>query len=325
MPKYKTILTHWLLFALCTTLLTDQSHATEQDEGEPPWFEVEVIIFTRAFNQANQDEDWPEFPGTPDWPNARPLQPDLIPSVQPDAPELNIEGIEKETVEEEIKEETDLPVPYALIPEEEYRLTKEAQRLRRTGGRLNPVVHLAWRQPVIEREQAELLYVRAPAPTLTPSTDTSMTAEPSSTEPPKLEGTLRLSVSRYLHVDIDLLRREPAIPTYPYLETRPTNEFAIFGSQYNSYRMQDHRRMRSGELHYIDHPLMGVLIQITPYELPKPIDKEEEEEESQQRLIVEGESQPAPTDTTPSETTEETPTDQSGTNSPQEEAESQKP
>ena len=29
--------------------------------------------------------------------------------------------------------------------------------------------------------------------------------------------------------------------------------------------MQAHRRMRSGELHYIDHPLMGVLLRIDRY------------------------------------------------------------
>jgi hypothetical protein len=28
--------------------------------------------------------------------------------------------------------------------------------------------------------------------------------------------------------------------------------------------------MRSDELHYIDHPLMGVLIRVTTYEKPEP-------------------------------------------------------
>ena len=39
-------------------------------------------------------------------------------------------------------------------------------------------------------------------------------------------------------------------------------------SQANStYPMQSHRRMRSKELHYIDHPLVGILIQINPVEI----------------------------------------------------------
>jgi hypothetical protein len=32
--------------------------------------------------------------------------------------------------------------------------------------------------------------------------------------------------------------------------------------------MRQHRKMRSSELHYLDHPLLGLLIQITPYEPP---------------------------------------------------------
>ncbi|QSA20002.1 hypothetical protein JV197_08680, partial [Vibrio furnissii] len=29
-----------------------------------------------------------------------------------------------------------------------------------------------------------------------------------------------------------------------------------------SYRMDQKRRMRSGETHYLDHPLMGMIIQV---------------------------------------------------------------
>ncbi len=32
--------------------------------------------------------------------------------------------------------------------------------------------------------------------------------------------------------------------------------------------LRQHRRMRSNELHFIDHPMMGLLIKITPYERP---------------------------------------------------------
>ena len=34
--------------------------------------------------------------------------------------------------------------------------------------------------------------------------------------------------------------------------------------------LRQHRRMRSNELHYIDHPLFGLLVRITPYETAKP-------------------------------------------------------
>jgi hypothetical protein len=37
----------------------------------------------------------------------------------------------------------------------------------------------------------------------------------------------------------------------------------------NIFHMKNHRRMRSKELHYIDHPLVGMLIQINPVVKPK--------------------------------------------------------
>ncbi|MCW8826608.1 MAG: peptidoglycan binding protein CsiV [Gammaproteobacteria bacterium] len=41
------------------------------------------------------------------------------------------------------------------------------------------------------------------------------------------------------------------------------------GREQPVYRLQDSRRMRSRELHYIDHPKIGVLVNIVPVETPK--------------------------------------------------------
>ena len=41
-------------------------------------------------------------------------------------------------------------------------------------------------------------------------------------------------------------------------------------TQNNIYKMHNHRRMRSKELHYIDHPLVGILIQINPVPAEDP-------------------------------------------------------
>jgi hypothetical protein len=34
---------------------------------------------------------------------------------------------------------------------------------------------------------------------------------------------------------------------------------------YQVYRLQQSRRMRSNEVHYLDHPLFGIIVQVTPY------------------------------------------------------------
>lgn len=56
----------------------------------------------------------------------------------------------------------------------------------------------------------------------------------------RLSGLVRVTRGRYLHVDADLYLRDAATG-------RP-------------YRIKLYRRMRSDELHYIDHPKLGIVI-----------------------------------------------------------------
>ena len=59
-----------------------------------------------------------------------------------------------------------------------------------------------------------------------------------------LFGTVTLKRRRYLHAEVDL-----------WFERGETLE---------QFRMQQSRRMRSGELHYLDHPRLGVIIIARP-------------------------------------------------------------
>jgi len=36
------------------------------------------------------------------------------------------------------------------------------------------------------------------------------------------------------------------------------------------YRLYETRRMRSKEIHYFDHPMMGIVVKVTPYEFDVP-------------------------------------------------------
>jgi hypothetical protein len=56
----------------------------------------------------------------------------------------------------------------------------------------------------------------------------------------RLSGLIRVTRGRYLHLETDLVLRD-ADSSFPY-------------------RVQLHRRMRSGELHYVDHPKLGIVI-----------------------------------------------------------------
>jgi hypothetical protein len=74
----------------------------------------------------------------------------------------------------------------------------------------------------------------------------------------QLFGTLTLYRERYLHVDADLRYRHRRYqPSWTERETSTGNPL---------YVMNQRRRMRSDELHYLDHPTIGVLIRLTPME-----------------------------------------------------------
>lgn len=130
----------------------------------------------------------------------------------------------------------------------------------------------SWRQPGLERNVAIPVVVRG-----------GNTYGPHS----QLEGTIRLVLSRYLHLETDLWLGEytleqPLAPTDAATDTLPVaqdmpavdvglapegmtpdNAESIY-VPLRLVRLQESRRMRSKELHYIDHPQIGVVAKIIP-------------------------------------------------------------
>ncbi len=75
----------------------------------------------------------------------------------------------------------------------------------------------------------------------------------------ELDGSIRLSVARYLHVDTQLF-----LSKFQTATDQGSSSSKRVLSQV--IPMKQSRRMRSKELHYIDHPKFGILIQFTPYQ-----------------------------------------------------------
>ncbi len=118
-------------------------------------------------------------------------------------------------------------------------------------GKLDPVnqpilFNAQWQQPVYDQQHSLPIYIESSLQNL---------------GVPQLKGLFYLHVSRYLHSKIDL----QFMPN----QAKSPNELISF---------QQSRRMRSKEIHYIDHPLVGALIRIIPVEHPlKAIEKQQEE------------------------------------------------
>jgi hypothetical protein len=77
-----------------------------------------------------------------------------------------------------------------------------------------------------------------------------------------VDGLVRVTVERYLHLDLDLRLHLPDSALPAASEDYEDNE--AYGVP--DIRLRQQRRMRSKELHYFDHPRFGVIALITPYE-----------------------------------------------------------
>ncbi len=73
-------------------------------------------------------------------------------------------------------------------------------------------------------------------------------------------GNVRVYLSRFLHVSLDLSYQDGTGVTAPEPAGNELREIALPPR----YRLTTERQTRSGELHYFDHPAFGVLVRVTP-------------------------------------------------------------
>lgn len=75
----------------------------------------------------------------------------------------------------------------------------------------------------------------------------------------QVNGTITPSLVRYIDLKCQLLFAQPinSIPSFSNHNENIEGRFAYF-------RLQETRRLKSNELNYLDHPLYGVLIKVTP-------------------------------------------------------------
>lgn len=127
---------------------------------------------------------------------------------------------------------------------------------------LRPLIHKRWRAPVPARDAPQPIYIALPIDQRSPATLTGY---------PRIEGYIDVTVSRYLHFATTLWYHADTLGADPIM--MPFNP--IYTSRFDPFasepymQLQESRRLRSGDLHYLDHPKMGVLVIIEPVTLPQ--------------------------------------------------------
>ncbi|HET8701433.1 MAG TPA: CsiV family protein [Nitrococcus sp.] len=145
---------------------------------------------------------------------------------------------------------------FSRLPDKELKLTGISERLAHSRD-YHVLLHLGWQQPGFGPASAPAVVL--PLDWSPPSLPKSTTIPPGTARDQnpfayvpadtRLWGTLRLIEQRYLHFQVDLRFRGDSISAIP-------------GDTVTVYPMIQNRRMRIGEIHYLDHPVLGILVQV---------------------------------------------------------------
>lgn len=231
-------------------------------------------------------------------------------------------------------------VPFAVLEDEDYRLNLSAEKIDKSAE-YDLLLHIGWRQPVflpgdkkainlneelnqllakLARQQQMISRASQQDAAETPSIpdaaeelpampdferypfDNSFETElPIGPQPQQFFGAFRLSLSRFLHIDMDLSYRaaidftdvdlaaatqttsleETIIPEEATslevsgnINTLASNTPEIVlddsGPRLMEFRLHESRRIKPDEIHYFDHPAMGVIVMVSRFEPPKP-------------------------------------------------------
>ncbi len=141
------------------------------------------------------------------------------------------------------------PSAFRILRADELELHPAALRLQRDAD-YTPLAHGGWIQPAFPPELAIPINLSLLG-TVNPA------------------GTVQLHLSRFLHVTVDLVYRSPPIP--PHLQVAMNADSGLTELTLpRRYALRTQRRVRSGDVHYLDHPAIGLLVLVTPAPVETP-------------------------------------------------------
>lgn len=230
-------------------------------QDQPQWYAVEMVLFDQRAAIPDDDERWP-------------VQPPLPAFDHPLVPVGQAQDI----------------VGFDTLANNARDLNGIRRKLANTNG-YRVLAHVGWRQPGLARDKAPAVAlpldwrpprsVRAPTNPDEPwdlSERLDSEGEPGNpfADVPagtRLFGSLRAYRERYLHIQLDL-RFAP--DGWERRSVSPDGKGERGGdrgldrttNKPSTYVIQQRRRLRSGEIHYIDHPIVGVIAKLKPVDTP---------------------------------------------------------
>lgn len=160
-------------------------------------------------------------------------------------------------IENSLRLGSEKAVAAGFLPlEQDLKLTENAAAIA-ASSQYRLLRHIAWRQPGLADSDAKAIRIAlggsipmfipenlAPYPEFFPGAAGPTPDQSQSINTTIVNGTIKVRLGRFLHMDTRLAFTD-----------EQTGQ---------SFKLSQSRKMRSGELHYIDNPRFGLLTQITP-------------------------------------------------------------
>ena len=241
-----------LLSASMSVQAEKEPDAGQNKPEEKQYYIVEVVLFQHLNQQGKLDEFW--------------HRPDIIDgefSTSDSSNELNnnnskniLTNDSPALAEYDLQNRRFIPLRNGIAETspENYKLTDSAAHLRHSSA-FKLLAHFGWTQRSLSKRQALPIRIK--------SNQFSDSLIPA--------GEIKLYVSRYLHMLVDLKASRCDIFNKEDKEDKmdiQNNQSELTESNQcinNIYQFKQNRKMRSKELHYIDNPVFGMLVYVTPF------------------------------------------------------------
>jgi len=232
-------LPHWHVFTafFMVLLMLQPTLALAADDKDETWYQIEIIIAKRG-DKVPTLEAFPFQPAPISWHHGRTLA-----HFDPEVSDRN----ELENVE------------FIALPADQRILNNEVQTLANHED-YEILVHQSWRQILRGNKAIHWIDIKG---------DYTWAGHQ------QLEGSLGFSKGRYLHIHSELHLNQ--FPTIESASSRHTKQKFLSDRQSlvpiieTRYSLIQRRKMRSQELHYLDHPKLVLLVKVIPYTPAEPI------------------------------------------------------
>lgn len=263
---------------LCPVALADEADESDNNGQEPEqWQEVEVIIFRQWERGGRHDELWPTRADDPYYPlwqipagceagQSAPVAPgtELVSNPEHESQEYltnnNQTDQDQTGVIGSAPPDNKLPT-FICLPEDRRQLDDEWAKINSSGD-YSQVYYAAWLQPQLSKEESIAIPIPYHwQPHSQPLSDQQPTS-PGAAEPHPIEpvyGLVRVFTKRFIHAVVDIRMHRTA-------SGAQVAEHELLRAPLHV--MHQSRRMRGNDLHYLDHPALGVLIVVRPIDKP---------------------------------------------------------